>query len=142
MPASGTRFAFCYGLMREFHIASEATLRNKGECITWNHYEPRAYFMGYILYMYTCIPRMCPANERRRYSLTPSLIGWLHTQIEPLHFQSFRMPWLYYLNDQKQMGNNSLHFIVLQMFSSYFRQSAERSPKTVDLIQRTVQKVK
>ena len=86
MPASGTRFAFCYGLVREFHIASEATLRNKGECITWNHYEPRAYFMGYILYMYTCIPRMCPANERRRYSVTPSLIGWLHTQIEPLHF--------------------------------------------------------
>ena len=26
---------------------------------------------------------MHPANERRRYSLTPSLIGWVHTQNDP-----------------------------------------------------------
>ena len=25
---------------------------------------------------------MHPANERRRYSVTPSLIGWVHTQNE------------------------------------------------------------
>ena len=34
------------------------------------------YFPGIIL----C---MCPANERGRYSVTPSLIGWAHTQNDP-----------------------------------------------------------
>ena len=31
---------------------------------------------GIILYMR-------PANERRSYSVTPSLIGWAHTQNDP-----------------------------------------------------------
>ena len=31
---------------------------------------------GIILYM-------CPANERRWYNVTSSLIGWAHTQIDP-----------------------------------------------------------
>ena len=26
---------------------------------------------------------MGPANERRRYTVTPSLIGWAHTQNDP-----------------------------------------------------------
>ena len=26
---------------------------------------------------------MCPANERWRYSVTPSLIGWAHAQNDP-----------------------------------------------------------
>ena len=26
---------------------------------------------------------MRPANERRRYTVTPSLIGWVHTQNDP-----------------------------------------------------------
>ena len=29
------------------------------------------------------IPCMCLANERWRYSVTPSLIGWAHTQKDP-----------------------------------------------------------
>ena len=32
------------------------------------------------------ILRMRPANERRRYSVTPSLIGWAHTQKIPGHY--------------------------------------------------------
>ena len=29
---------------------------------------------------------MCPANERRRYSVMSSLIGWAHTQNNPCIF--------------------------------------------------------
>ena len=32
-----------------------------------------------------CFVHMCPANERWRYSVTPSLIGWAHTQNDPCY---------------------------------------------------------
>ena len=36
------------------------------------------------LFDYTGImSHMCPANERRRYNVTSSLIGWAHTQNDP-----------------------------------------------------------
>ena len=36
------------------------------------------YFTGIILFMR-------PNNDRRRYSVTPSLIGWAHTQYDPFN---------------------------------------------------------
>ena len=32
---------------------------------------------------------MCPTNERRRYFVTSSLIGWAHTQNNPYGLASF-----------------------------------------------------
>ena len=37
---------------------------------------------------------MCSANERWRYSVTPSLIGWAHTQNHPCMAPG-HMPWLF-----------------------------------------------
>ena len=42
----------------------------------------------FCVYMDSCdragiILCMCPANERRRYNVTPSLNGWAHTQNDP-----------------------------------------------------------
>ena len=40
--------------------------------------------MGYIaLHVTGLILGLCPANERRRYKVTPSLIGWAQTWNEP-----------------------------------------------------------
>ena len=41
--------------------------------LNWNWDTIAPVYAGIILYM-------CPANERRRYNVTPSLIGWVHTQ--------------------------------------------------------------
>ena len=51
--------------------ASETTLKKMGKCVTLIHYEA-----GIILWMR-------PANERRRYIVTSSLIGWAHRQNDP-----------------------------------------------------------
>ena len=45
---------------------------------------PIKYARGFIvLYFAGIISCMRPANERRRYIVTSSLIGWAHTQISP-----------------------------------------------------------
>ena len=35
---------------------------------------------------------MHPANERWRYDVTPSLIGWVHTQNDPLGYAIIAEP--------------------------------------------------
>ena len=40
-------------------------------------------FMTTLVFKSYTILCMRPASERRRYAVTPSLIGWVHTQNEP-----------------------------------------------------------
>ena len=40
-------------------------------------------YLWFSKYSAKIILGMCPANERRRYNVTPSLIGWAHAQNDP-----------------------------------------------------------
>ena len=41
---------------------------------------------------------MCPANERQRYNVTPSLIGWVHSQNDPWIPSGISASWASYMD--------------------------------------------
>ena len=46
--------------------------------------------LNHIIWIILC---MRPANERRRYNVTSSLIGWAHTQNDPWYHMFIEMYW-------------------------------------------------
>ena len=65
-------------------------------------------YAGTILYMR-------PANERRRYTVTPSLIGWAHSEIGPCICLDICRQIL----TLKQLGNFSRHIILFPNTAHY-----------------------
>ena len=68
--------------------------------------------------LYCC---MHPANERRLYIVTSSLIGWAHTQNDPVtHALYYRIwPWVYVKNDcviTVALGINHMGFAGKQSY--------------------------
>ena len=51
---------------------------------------------------------MCPANERWRYSVTPSLIGWVHTQNDPCISNKFCM----FLWSNQMACNRAIAYVI------------------------------
>ena len=71
---------------------------------------------------------MCPANERWRYIVTPSLIGWAHTQDDPCkaldHWEytndmKWKLPYAYKAFTQEALGKSqSLWLMMAQIYDS------------------------
>ena len=60
------------GLLHDFPTAMEATMNIMGKLIVDKTQQSGIYNSGLILGLH-------PTNERRRYKVTPSLIGWAQT---------------------------------------------------------------
>ena len=71
-------YQYIDGLMPKRRNSSALAMVLRLFCI-----KPSIYDKYIIISVPGIIFCMCPANERRRYNVTSSLIGWAHSQNDP-----------------------------------------------------------
>ena len=84
--------------------------------MAWHHLSPKtsatikvmqATWRTSVMTSTGLILGLCPANERRRYKVVPSLIGWAQTYNQPLKHASYCMKNMYASHGRSTLQNDS-----------------------------------